>query len=305
MERQVIINADDFGLSPAVNRGIIEAFQAGGITSTSLMVNMPGFEEAVQLAFSQPALSVGLHFNLTYGRPVSNPASIPSLVRSDGSFHSDPLAPARDSRDVHRELTAQWERFVRTGLRPTHLDSHHLLHQQHPEIYKVMARKAYKEGVPLRRSQIQHAISGVPAVKMTDAILLDSYGGDEGRQRLGQHLLSVQEGITEIVCHPGHVDETLREISRWVDIREQELALFASPEVANTLAAIGLVPVSYRALQKVRTRTSIRSRSRLRSGKGLRRPVYYAAPQRPAAKGRRLRKAKRNGVSMNRSHRAR
>lgn len=77
MNRQVIINADDFGLSPAVNRGIIEAYRAGGITSTSMMVNMPGLADAVHAARSLPGLGVGLHFNLTYGRPLSDPA--PSL----------------------------------------------------------------------------------------------------------------------------------------------------------------------------------------------------------------------------------
>lgn len=75
MNQQVIINADDFGLSPAVNRGIIEAYRMGGITSTSMMVNMPGFDEAVYLAKLLPGLGVGLHFNLTYGYPVSDPES--------------------------------------------------------------------------------------------------------------------------------------------------------------------------------------------------------------------------------------
>jgi len=265
MNRQVIINADDFGLSPAVNRGIIEAFKAGGITSTSLMVNMPGFDDAVQLAHSYPDLSVGLHFNLTYGRPVSDPASVPSLVKEDGAFHGEAIARTWDSRDVSRELTAQWNRFVKTGLHPTHLDSHHLLHQHHPEIYKVMAHKAYKEGVPLRRVQISHSLNDVPSPRMTDYILLDFYGGDEGRQRLRQHLLSIQEGVTEIICHPGYVDDTLLEHSTWIEIREQELALFANPEVANTLAAIGVSPVNYRVLQRrkpsVRSRVGYRSRT--------------------------------------------
>ncbi|GAA0410366.1 carbohydrate deacetylase [Paenibacillus motobuensis] len=263
MNRQVIINADDFGLSPGVNRGIIEAFKAGGITSTSLIVNMPGFDDAVQLARSYPDLSVGLHFNLTYGRPVSDPASVPSLVKEDGAFHSEAIERIWDSRDVSRELKAQWDRLVKTGLRPTHLDSHHLLHQHHPTIYKVMAQKAYNEGISLRRLQISHSLSDAPVPRMTDYILLDSYAGDEGRKRLRQHLLSLQEGVTEIVCHPGYVDDVLLQYSRWLEIREQELALFANQEVANTLAAIGVSPINYRALQ--RRKPSVRSRVHYRS----------------------------------------
>ncbi|HEY4390034.1 MAG TPA: ChbG/HpnK family deacetylase [Paenibacillus sp.] len=288
MNRQVIINADDFGLSPAVNRGIIEAFQAGGITSTSLIVNMPGFDDAVQLAHSHPDLSVGLHFNLTYGRPVSNPASIPSLVKEDGAFHGEAIAREWDSRDVSRELTAQWDRFVQTGLRPTHLDSHHLLHQQHPAIYKLLARKAYHEGIPLRRSQISHPPSGSQVPRMTDFILLDSYGGVEGRQRLRQHLVSLQEGVTEIVCHPGYVDEALIEHSHWTDIREGELALFANPEVANTLAAIGVLPINYRVLQRRKTPSGSRVRKHSLVSKSSRRthsPSSAAVHRRPRGKG--------------------
>ncbi|WMT41660.1 ChbG/HpnK family deacetylase [Paenibacillus sp. D2_2] len=286
MNRQVIINADDFGLSPAVNRGIIEAFQAGGITSTSLMVNMPGFEDAVQLAHSYPDLSVGLHFNLTYGRPVSNPASIPSLVREDGAFNNEAIAREWDSRDISRELTAQWDRFVQTGLRPTHLDSHHLLHQLHPEIYKLMARKAHHEGIPLRRSQISHLSSGVPDPRMTNFILLDSYDGVEGRQRLRQHLVSLREGLTEIVCHPGYVDEALIEQSHWTDIREGELALFANPEVANTLAAIGVLPVNYRVLQRRKPPGGSRVRKHSLVSKSSRRASSAGAHRRSRGKGR-------------------
>jgi len=286
MNRQVIINADDFGLSPAVNRGIIEAFQAGGITSTSLMVNMPGFDDAVQLAPIYPDLSIGLHFNLTYGRPVSDPATIPSLVKEDGAFRSEATAQSWNSRDVHRELTAQWDRFVKTGLRPTHLDSHHLLHQNHPEIYKLMARKAYYENVPLRRSQITHPLSGVKVPKMTDFILLDSYGGDQGRQRLLQHLLSLQEGVTEIICHPGHVDDELLEHSRWTEIREQELALFANPEVANTLRAIGVSPVNYRVIQRRRLPGDSRYEVRSQASRQRRSPSQAALHRRSRGKGR-------------------
>ncbi|NWL89354.1 MULTISPECIES: carbohydrate deacetylase [unclassified Paenibacillus] len=276
MNRQVIINADDFGMSAGVNRGIIDAFNAGGITSTSLMVNMPGFPEAVQLAHQYPDLSVGLHFNLTMGRPVSDPASIPSLVKEDGTFRSGAAPQGWDWRDVHKELAAQWDRFTSTGLRPTHLDSHHLLHQDHAEIYKVMARKAYNEGVPLRRSQVAHPLSGVPAPKMTDFIMLDTYGDDKGRERLRQHLLSLRGGITEIMCHPGYEDEVLMEPSPWADIRKQELALFTSPEVANTLAAIGVSPINYRVLQ--RRKPSARSRARYRSKSARTRRLLPSQP---------------------------
>ncbi|MCM3701554.1 carbohydrate deacetylase [Paenibacillus macerans] len=248
MLRSVIINADDFGLSPAVNCGIIEAYQAGGVTSTSLMVNMPGFGDALSRAEAAPGLGIGLHFNLTYGRPVSSPKDVPSLVGENGGFHGVNYPGGRDSRDVKTELAAQWRRFTESGLRPTHLDSHHLLHQTDPAIYKVMAEKACRENVPLRRSQIDHRLPGLPSPRMIDAILLDSYGEQDGKVRLIKYLCSLRPGFTEIACHPGHVDETLRRISNWTDIRERELSVFIDLKIPEILRHLNILPVNYHAL---------------------------------------------------------
>ena len=73
--RLLIVNADDFGLTPGINRAIIEAHTRGIVTSATLMANMPAFYEAVQLAKVHPALGIGLHFNITQGRPVAAPVS--------------------------------------------------------------------------------------------------------------------------------------------------------------------------------------------------------------------------------------
>ncbi|WP_405156676.1 carbohydrate deacetylase [Paenibacillus sp. FSL K6-0108] len=248
MSKQVIINADDFGLSPGVNQGIIQAYQAGGITSTSMMVNMPGFDHALSLAKSLPDLGIGLHFNLTYGRPVSDPAFVPSLVKPDGSFHQCQCGFIRDVADIAKELDAQWNVLVQAPLSPTHLDSHQLLHQNDPIIFQIMAEKAVRENIPLRRSQVRHASPDMPPPRMTDTILLDTYGDHEGLQRLLLYLYTLQDGITEIVCHPGYVDDALREISNWLDIREHELAVFVNPDVPRTLQALGIVPINYRAV---------------------------------------------------------
>lgn len=248
MSRQLIINADDFGLSPGVNQGIIQAYQAGGITSTSMMVNMPGFDHALSLAQSLPDLGIGLHFNLTYGRPVSDPALVPSLVKPDGAFHQGQCGLIRNFADIAKELDAQWNVLTQASLSPTHLDSHQLLHQNDPIIFKIMAEKAIRENIPLRRSQVRHASPDMPAPRMTDMILLDTYGDHEGLHRLLQHVSTIPDGITEIVCHPGYVDDALCEISNWLDIREHELAVFVNQDVPRTIQALGIVPINYRAV---------------------------------------------------------
>ena len=83
MVRRLIVNADDFGLAGSVSTGIIDVYQSGQLSSTTLMVNMPGTEEAVDLAERHPGLGVGLHFNLTEGRPLTDALS---LVDSDGAY---------------------------------------------------------------------------------------------------------------------------------------------------------------------------------------------------------------------------
>ncbi len=244
--RYVIINADDFGLSPAVNRGIVQAHRSGGVTSTSLMVNMPGFEDALRLAASVPGLSVGLHFNLTYGRPVSTPEQVASLIGADGLFHRSQPIELWHPLHVERELSAQWRRMTDAGLRPTHLDSHHLLHQMHRMIYRVMVDKACREGVPLRRSQIDHGLPSRSDLLMTGGILLDTYGDDGAAARLHTYLRELAPGCTEIACHPGYVDAALCTVSDWTELRERELSVFADPELPAAMRQLGIHPISYR-----------------------------------------------------------
>src|SRR5438552_10820876 len=84
--RQLLVNADDFGLSPGVNRGILEAHHAGLVTSTSIMANLPAADDGAALVGTAPRLEVGVHLNLTAGAPLSPAVEIPSLVRENGSF---------------------------------------------------------------------------------------------------------------------------------------------------------------------------------------------------------------------------
>ena len=130
--RRLIINADDFGISLGVNTGIIEAAVAGVVTSASMIVNLPAFADAVDRAQLCPFLSIGLHLNLTAGRPLT-PAR--SLVReSTGEFYSMPQLMARaslgrlDKWDIISECVAQIDRMIDAGISPTHLDSHRHIH---------------------------------------------------------------------------------------------------------------------------------------------------------------------------------
>ena len=133
--KRVIINADDFGLSPGVNRGILTAFREGILSSTTMLVNLSHFDEAVSLAVANPDLPVGIHLSLLWGAPVSAPAAVPSLVERNGLFPRSLTVLARRyfsgrlrGEDVRREFRAQIDRFRRAGLTPTHVDTHKHVH---------------------------------------------------------------------------------------------------------------------------------------------------------------------------------
>lgn len=112
---KLIVNADDFGYSKGVNLGIIEAHRAGVVTSTTTMVNMGGFEHAVQLARETPTLGVGIHLVLTCGAPVSH--DVPSLTDEHGRFHRgyDYLGTT-SPEDVERSCAAKSKSIWRRDL---------------------------------------------------------------------------------------------------------------------------------------------------------------------------------------------
>ena len=175
MVRRLIVNADDFGLARSVSTGIIDVFQAGQLSSTTLMVNMPGTEEAVDLAERHPGLGVGLHFNLTEGRPLTDARS---LVDTDGEFLLRGELIRRSVRgrveadEITRELTAQLDRFVSFGLTPTHLDSHQHVHMV-PTVFRAMA-SVLSERIPALRVVVpagHHTARPQPATMTVNALL--------------------------------------------------------------------------------------------------------------------------------------
>lgn len=133
--RQLIVNADDFGLTAAVSSGILDAHRDGIVTSTTLMANGGAFDAAVSMSHRAPDLGIGVHLNLTDGEPVSPAPLIPSLVDRTGRLH---LSPGRLLRsivrrtvnltDVESELRQQITKVLNAGILPTHLDGHKHVH---------------------------------------------------------------------------------------------------------------------------------------------------------------------------------
>ena len=251
--RYLVVNADDFGLTPGVSRGVLEAHRHGLVTSTTALANLPSLPELDAEAVGFPGLGIGLHVNLTFGTPVSPAAKVPSLVDLEGRFPRDPLVVGAraDADEVRREAEAQIEAFARRfGRLPTHLDSHHHVHRLAPAAEPIM-HAALAARLPLR-SQDPGFRDGLRrhGIRTPDHFI----GGDGVDPywtiaRLLDSLTVLPVGVTELMCHPGHFDDALA-YSRYGRQREVELATLVDPEALATtkrldihLCHFGTLPV--------------------------------------------------------------
>src|SRR6266700_4329774 len=160
--RRLIVNADDFGLTSGVNRGIVEAHSRGVVTSTTLMACGTKFQEAASLAAQAPDLSVGCHVVLVDGTPMLNPTDVPSLIASPTShfrqslirFASRATTGRLDPEQIEAEITAQIRQLQAAGLRVSHLDSHKHTHM-FPAVFKPLLRAAKACGVRAVRNPFE------------------------------------------------------------------------------------------------------------------------------------------------------
>jgi len=155
--RRLIVNADDFGRSPSINAAVVRAHRDGILTSASLMVNEPAFEEAVSMAKEDPRLAVGLHLTLLCGHSTLGYTSIPDLVNMRQEFGGNPLQVAlrywwirRLRPQLEAELAAQFEKFRATGLPLDHVNGHLHFHL-HPVVLSILIRNASAWGITRMR----------------------------------------------------------------------------------------------------------------------------------------------------------
>ncbi len=284
MAVRLIVNADDFGMTPGVTRGIARSIRDGIVSSTSLMTNMASAAEATRLAV-QCGLDVGVHLNLTTGRPLLCPSRIPSLVQGDGSFYPyrefvQRLCRQRITmRDVRLEFDAQVEAALRMGIQPSHLDTHHHLHAWLP-ISVVFLRVGRRFGIDKTRTTRTIAFGRLPLplpaamrewaarrYKAATARILGTWFrmatwraepsavSTKRNGRLKGWLMFVEalrgwpsDVVVEAPCHPGYVDDELSSCATYVDGREDELAALTSPELKEALAEAGIEVLDFRKL---------------------------------------------------------
>jgi predicted glycoside hydrolase/deacetylase ChbG (UPF0249 family) len=250
---RLIVNGDDLGYARGVNAGILRAHRDGIVTSATLMTNALATAEAAVLARETPALDVGIHLVLTYGRPLSDPATVGSLVRPDGTFlrAREVIGAGRVmTEDVLRELRAQYARGREIlGRAPSHLDTHHWV-EEAPAVLDAVIELARETGAAAR--------SLTPAIR--DRMRASGVRTPDAYVRRFQHdgridvdsllaiLDALPDGVTELGCHPGESDTDLDARSSYARERPIELATLTDPRVRAAIAEREIELTTFAAL---------------------------------------------------------
>ena len=269
---RLIVNADDFGRSHSINEAVIRAHREGILTSASLMVNEPGFDEAVALARQNPKLGVGLHLSLLCAHSALSPEKIPGLVNARGEFSNNPVGVGfryffnRSLREPLRaEIHAQFARFHATGLPLDHVNGHLHLHL-HPVIFHILMEDAEKLGIRHLRFtrdcfarsrrmthgrwfyRVAHALihdrlskrareplrqRGIKHVQITFGLLQDSHVDEEYVLKL---LPELPAGDSELYSHPS------------LDEFKHEFDALVSPRVKEQIKKLGIELIRYQDL---------------------------------------------------------
>jgi predicted glycoside hydrolase/deacetylase ChbG (UPF0249 family) len=235
LTRLLIVNADDFGRSTGIDNGIVRAHRDGIVTSTTLMTNAPTTQRAASVARATPTLDIGVHLVLTYAKPLTNPARIRSLVREDGSFWrpSELLARTIDRAEALTEYRAQFARARDLiGREPTHVDTHHWVHD-HPALSWAVCELAKETGAAARtHTPEQRDEYRAKGVRTTDHFIREfQHPGHIALADLLALLSRLEDGVTELMCHPGEPDADLVATSAYARERPLELAVLTDPKV--------------------------------------------------------------------------
>lgn len=240
--RWLIVNADDLGRTAGINAGIFEAHDRGVVSSATLMVGFAAAEEAARGLAERPALGTGLHVTLTGAAPTLPAERVRSLVDEHGRL---PPKPEGIGFPRHDELVAeignQLELFRElTGRLPTHLDSHHHSHR-HPSVREALLEVAREHRLPVRSSSPEiRTRARDEGLATTDRFVERFFDAEATLEVLLEILDSVDDGTTELMCHPGRSDDELRAGSSYNDVREREIAVLCDPAVREKITARGL-----------------------------------------------------------------
>lgn len=248
-KKTLIINADDYGLTSAVSAGIREAHLKGILSSTTVMASGLTVGQDLPVLLTEcPKIGIGVHLTLTTLKPILNPKLIPDLVTNEGLFYKlkDLLnrAEVLPEGQLYIEWKAQIEKIISFGVKPDHLDSHHSACLFSEKTVAVMIKLAKEFQLPVRAPFSSNNSSLVSytkneldknSIKFPKTFIGNFTGNNVEEAHLAEILNKLEPGITEIMSHPGFIDDDLRRISSLVDTRLTEVKTLCSSKISNLL----------------------------------------------------------------------
>lgn len=238
---KIIINVDDFGLTSGVNQAVFDLHKLGIVNSTTALVNSPCFEQGIIESKQYPQLGVGIHLTIDLFK-----AEIyhPSLCNENLNFFTakshDPRRPL-DNEIVYREFKAQLDKFIKlSGVKPTHIDSHHHVHVYNYDVRLATERLASEYNLPVREFTTANYT----------ATCNDQFYGEQISNLVAEDaildLLKKSYNYKELMVHPAIVDECLHSISSYNSGRELEYKILSSDRMQRFLKTNNIVISNYR-----------------------------------------------------------
>jgi len=278
--RYLIIHADDAGLCSPVNRATIDAIERGLISSVSMMVPCPAFEEFAQYAKEHPDGDYGVHLTLNsefasyrWG-PVLPPNEVPSLVDRRGHFWAEERQTAANARadDVERELTAQIERARNFGVPLSHLDTHMGTLFTRPDLLEIYVNLGVKYQLPVLIVRNQERLRMFPLddrvrrgigsvvvrldrqrMPVLDGLYMN-YGYsnlDQKRRYYREMFASLPQGVSEVLVHCGYNTRELYAITGSAPMRDADRRVFIDPRTADEIAEQGIKIINWKQFREM------------------------------------------------------
>ncbi|MFA6610655.1 MAG: ChbG/HpnK family deacetylase [Candidatus Omnitrophota bacterium] len=274
--KNLIVTADDFGMTKSISQGIARACKDGIVTTVSFLPTGEAFRDAVRMAGELGLKEAGAHLSLTETRPLTDPSGIPDLVTKDGRFLGGRNAffmkfflKGIDREQIYIEFRSQLDAIKKTGLPITHLSAHEHIHMM-PDILKIFVRLAKEYDIPVIRYPHKDRQAGNSGIGVFYRSLILSYfakgmketldnasvgyadhfmgffdSGKIGEDSLLKMLGALEDGSTELVCHPGFLGPEILDRYHFHMNCENELFALTSPRVKKLIVEKGIQLTTY------------------------------------------------------------
>ena len=252
---RLIVNGDDFGITHGCNLALIDCFKKGIMTSTSMMTNMPYAQEAARLWKENPDLSVGLHFCLTVGKPLTKEYS---FIKKDGTFDKAILCQQKGIHldEIRNELQVQYDRFVElNGCKPDHFNSHHGI-EQIPGCGEILEEFSHRYDIPLRAflnredwAEYDTSFEGCPIRLIRNSAAKGPIAPEDLIALFEMEDLESDRAY-ELAAHPGYVDYDLLQLSSLTNGRAYDAHNFMSEQLKDWIDENKIERITFRDLKR-------------------------------------------------------